>query len=108
MVVELLAFLNARLDEQERNSRECYGQECWCGYGDLDHAYIAADVEAKRKLIDALFGPMATIDHEWGCSHTPDQIKAGQCGSTSSDLEGLYLLAAPFAGHPDYQKKWAT
>jgi len=144
MVVDVLAFLNARLDEQEKAARDAggslwhvrhehtlSGRPCDCmvvegrdiliydegGHDRFQAAHIArhspetvlADVEAKRKLIDLLFEYTSKIDGEWSCSHTAEEIRTGECSDDYDyNLTGLYLLAAPFAAHPDYQTKWAT
>jgi len=65
------------------------------------------EVEAKRKLIDAVLDYEATIDGEWGCCHSAEQIAAGRCGETSPDeIDALRLLAQPYADRPGWREEW--
>jgi hypothetical protein len=124
MTGSLLDFLNARLNELEQEARagtihtrncatwkrlyengpSATHYRCDC----LVDNWLILDIASKRRLIDYVFEFAAALDGEHGCSHTAEQIKAGQCYSVSrgGDLDGLCLLALPFATHPDYQQEW--
>jgi hypothetical protein len=114
---DLVAFLTARLDELEHGADAKLVHSSACDAvrlvaelrGPCDcflPALIKADAMAKRQLIDVLFKHAAQIDGEWGCCHSADEIKAGKC-DTPDLTDGLALLAAPFAEHPDYRPEWA-
>ena len=95
---DLLAFLNARLDEDER-------------YLDSNRSHLwtqrpLREVTAKRAIIRAVFDYEATIDGEWGCGHSADDIAAGRCDSPDQ-IEALRVLAAVYDDHPDYRTAWA-
>lgn len=40
---------------------------------------------AARELLDEIFNYEARIDGEWGCCHSAEQIRAGQCPETNVD-----------------------
>lgn len=61
---DLGTFLNARLDEDERDidQIEAYGgccSGCHCGCADLDRA--RRDIEAKRSIVDACASPLSLL-----------------------------------------------
>lgn len=96
---DLITFLNARLDEDKRylnsNARHLWTQR------------PLREVAAKRALIEIAWQHAATIDGEWGCAHTVDEIKAGECsGSSPDESEICRVLAAVYNDHPDYQAAW--
>lgn len=77
---DLIAFLSARLDEEEQRIKrvEEYGgccSGCHCGCADLDRA--RRDIEAKRSIVDACAPPLS-------------------------------LLAAVYFDHPDYASAVGT
>lgn len=72
-----------------------------------DPAHVLAEIGARRKLIRWIFDYVATVDGEWGCGHTSEEIEAGRCPETNpDDIDGLRYLAAVYAGHPDYREEW--
>ena len=62
----------------------------------FDPAYVLADVEAKRRIVD-----LHTGEHE--CPRDGDN-----CGYWHEDeaCTTLRLLALPYAEHPDYRQEW--
>lgn len=130
---DAVAFVRARLDEREEAARAAGGQPwVWLERGPAgelvaptggamavridavtrehrkhialnDPAYALADIAAKRRIVDEIVdqikGMEERIDEEW-CAGDPVNY------DTSTGL--LRLLAAPFAGHPDYDPAWAV
>jgi hypothetical protein len=121
-VSDLVAFLNARLDEDEMVAKpfvnglgdasqwECdevggvirkHGVPIMHLETHLDAEFIArhdparvlADVEAKRRIVRE-----ATY---WSVDARPISPNARQFAGDT-----LRLLALPFAGHPDYREEW--
>jgi len=102
---DLVAFLRARLDEdairatlREWHAADCeelptpgseYTYPCNCGVPER----LAADVDAKRRILD-LHKAMAL---------NPDVHS--DAWTALGDL--LHLLALPYASHPDYRPEWA-
>lgn len=73
-----------------------------------DPARVLAEVAAKRRMVDQTFRYEATIDGEWGCCHSADEIARGECPATPVDGIGmLRLLAVVYADHADYRSDWA-
>jgi hypothetical protein len=138
---DLIAFLRARLDEDEQvalavpvtewregsswladlcdplpSQRRAYGipaevtlvtETDAAHIARWDPARVLAEVEAKRRILDIALAYEATIDGEWGCCHSADQIAAGRCPETNPDeISAIRVLAAPFADHPDYRAEW--
>ncbi len=64
-----------------------------------DPARDLAGCESKRKLIELAFEVAAKVDGEWGCCHTSEAIRAGQCeGAGLATAEPfLTALALPYA-----------
>lgn len=111
----LVAFLRARLDEDEQriNQVEEYGGCCsGCHCGCADPATRRADIAAKRRIIDE--HPIEEVgDYEqtlagenaqpYGCErcHEHDSliIGLGYC-------ETLRLLALPYIDRPGYKEEW--
>lgn len=72
-----------------------------------DPARVLRDVEAKRRLIDAILRYEAFIDGERGCCHDAEAISRGVCPDINPDrIEALRLLALPYAEHADYRQEW--
>jgi len=104
-VDDLIAFLRARLDEDEQAIRT-WESACWhleaCndtgGYLErFDERRMLAEVEAKRRLIDVLrsYEP----DTEWDTQ--PD------IGQRANNVAGaLRRLAQLYSEHPDYRPEW--
>lgn len=72
-------------------------------FADNDPAFVLADVEAKRRIIEA---------HQslWRSGRAPEHIGPA-CKTCSSQVEGwpcttLRLLALPYAGHPSFREEW--
>jgi len=118
-MTDIVEFLRARLDEAERLARAAAEEsdaEWYTGDGVVsnavgwdmrlfvaanDPAYVLADVEAKRRIVE---------EHVCPC---PDDC--GDCGACSGDHHAdptpapcttLRLLALPYAGHPEWQEEW--
>lgn len=85
MTDDLVAFLRARLDEDERDP------------GGWSPARVLAEVDAKRRIL---------AEHPW--RHEPDWPSGRQCRqcATEHPCTTLRLLALPYAGHPDYREEW--
>lgn len=72
-----------------------------------DPARVLAECEAKRRLIAFAYDADAIIDGERGCCHSGEAIQAGQCPyMRPDDNEGVRILAAVYASHPDYDPSW--
>lgn len=106
---DLIEFIRARLDEDERVARWAGGgiwhdvaavRESWlaeCNREDATHilrhdpARIRAEVDAKRRILE--LGTCAACEIEsQPCDHRDDV---------------LALLALPYADHPDYRPEWS-
>ena len=98
MISDLLAFVDARLDEKEASAKAAD-----------DPARVLREVAAKRKLIAFALENAARIDGEWGDCHEAAEIARGQCGDYGEDeaIEVLGPLAAIDSDHPDYRQEWA-
>lgn len=82
---ELIAFLRARLDEDEAGIRQALRTEDeWVSERDL------VDIQAKRMLIDD-----ADRDPDWSWT-----------GHGSAHWR-MCVLAMPYRDHPDYRPEWA-
>jgi hypothetical protein len=99
---DLVAFLRARLDEDEQAARD--GDDaCWhIDYCDdegkryherFDPARVLREVEAKRRILD---------EHGSGS----DSCDAHDASMRSIPCDTLLLLALPYADHPDYREEW--
>jgi len=123
-VTDLVAFLRARLDEDEVWAHETrqeyervYGPKYLASDVERDAglssglnvaARVLREVEAKRQIVDIILQYEAKVDGEWGCCHSAEQIAAGLCpDSVPGEIEGLRLLALPYDTHPDYDAAWA-
>jgi hypothetical protein len=98
---DIVAFLNARLDEDERYLKS-----------NQHHLWTERplrEVTAKRVLIAAVLRYETIIDGEWGDCHEEDEIAAGLCPEHQPDEMGaLRHLAAVWSDHPDYREEWAV
>jgi hypothetical protein len=80
---DLVEFLRARLDEDQRALTELAG-----AMQDYGSARVLAEVEAKRELINEL-----TLNEP----RPDDEVKVERM---------LELLALPYADHPDWREEW--
>lgn len=123
---DLVEFLRARLDEDEKIARDASGARLWRWsvhdlmiINDAGHmqrftpSRVLAEVEAKRRIMD-LHGP-ANSDgffgdpegHSGGCSTCTDLDYAGLATADGDwPCKTLCLLAVPYADHPDYDPAW--
>lgn len=124
---DLIAFLRARLDEDERTARHAT-QGPWVdelghpirGGHELrfiiaqqaqrwnsqhiarhDPARVLAEVEAKRRMIALCEPPL--VDVTWP-GDVARQYIPGEGEPWGADV--LRLLALPYDGHPDYRDTW--
>lgn len=109
---DLVAFLNARLDEDERVAADWPdvlppppdGHPFWQDTnGHLIYqprTRMLAEVEAKRNIIE-LHGR----HHE--CSTYNSFGGIDTCTWVTDECSTLLLLAQPYADHPDYDPDWA-
>jgi hypothetical protein len=106
MAADLLAFLRARLDEDEQIARCPFDKHG--GYAEYNdpghpghHLRVLAEVDAKRRILDEVVPDVAglelQIDGEWG---------VGPSTTDGTDTLLLKILALPYADHPDYQPEW--
>lgn len=98
---DLVAFLTARLDEDEAYANE---PGDWNEYnpGDpADPARVLREVEAKRRIIERA---------EFVDNHGPaiGHVRALDMTMAASSALGdvLQMLALPYADHPDYREAW--
>ncbi|MGG7608863.1 DUF6221 family protein [Streptomyces sp. ZG43] len=120
MTASLIAFLQARLDEDEEEARAAtQGDWVWSrefvtppGYhhrtvgplepGDAAHiarhnpARALAEVEAKRRIVRA---------HEKWCAGRCE-AKYPEGGFDAAHYWSVKSLAATYADHPDYREEW--
>lgn len=122
MTVDLIAFLSARLDEDERATRSVaadYG-DTWTVAGEdwvrgsngadvisepgaptahmarHDPARVLREIEAKRQILALHGGDLAKQSMFCGhCEH-------------DTPCPTLRLLALPYADHPDYRDVWRS
>lgn len=73
----------------------------------IEPSRALAQCKAYRRLIDAAFEHLYVIDGEWGCGHTAEEIRNGECDYNDGTLRGvLKALAAIWSDHPDYRQEW--
>lgn len=72
-----------------------------------DPARVLREVAAKRRLLGLIFAYEALDDAERGCSHTADQIAAGECAVKPGRIEALRTIAAVWRDHSDYDPTWS-
>jgi hypothetical protein len=124
---DLIAFIRARLDEDEQIAREADNRESdwWWGpaaespaerhIARYDPARVLREVEAKRKSL-GLHRPGAPAD----MADAGTLVVCVSCGPSGNDPDlymideqaSLYpcdtvrLLALPWSDHPDYREEW--
>ena len=128
---DLIAFLRARLDEQERKAREAAqraerwpvngtwhlegvehdvvgDEEAYCAPHNVEHiaandpAYVLADVDAKRRIIGQMADEAA--EGEYWLEYWREGSRPGN--NVEVAIWALLTLALPYADHPDYREEW--
>lgn len=110
MTGELTDFLTARLDDDEaaalagietrtrwRAPTSRTALHVVVKVGAWPAARVLAEVEAKRRIVDALDSLS-----DMGVDSTSDYAQ----GATAAWREALRLIAFPYADHPDYREEW--
>lgn len=81
---DLVAFLRARLDEQEESHAADWWQECKV-CREPAPCWFERDADAKRRIIEEGDDRYDGADEYWRV---------------------LTLLALPYVGHPEYREEW--
>ncbi len=102
---DLIAFLRARLDEDETS---VISGDCKCG--DVQRPDCAdrvlADVEVKRQIITE-HEPIGEVSGTFCSRCSQDEEQPPPVGWwIPFPCRTLRLLALPYAGHPDYDESW--
>jgi Family of unknown function (DUF6221) len=106
---DLVAFLRARLDEDEAYAREPQG---WNEYdpGDPgDPARVLREVEAKRKILADLPGYSKQRREFRDGMYLPENADYHSGHADGTDDSARYVarcLAAVYRDHPDYDEAW--
>lgn len=130
----LLEFIEARLTEDERVTRriesawrclsgtgeivasdgtnaEVCAEAHWEGVGEHmarhDPARVLHEVAAKRRLVQQILEYESQDDAERGCSHTAEQIAAGECPVKPEQVLALRLVASVWSDHEAYRPEWS-
>ncbi|WP_367138907.1 MULTISPECIES: DUF6221 family protein [Streptomyces] len=114
MTADLVAFLHARLDEDEATQKglndwhavDCESLPdgyritfgCDCGVP----ARMLAEVEAKRKILSDL----EKAEFSLSCAGIGTRPHDLLTGAVNSLRRVARLLALPYADHPDYREEW--
>ncbi|MEW1551552.1 DUF6221 family protein [Streptomyces tsukubensis] len=130
---DLIAFLNARLKEDEEAARDSIattGQ--WRDLGDAvlldagpditgldlnvaehiacwDPARVLREVDAKRQMVDASpvdCPPACRSEHTFSGSCSLRALGPAPARPPFTSESTLRLLALPYADHPDYKSEW--
>jgi len=122
---DLVAFLRARLDEDEQTARAavgCEGEargwvEMWSGEMEREQAHaerfsparVLAEVDAKRRIL-ALHGPVI-LRGGTGAKYYDTTTVCGSCElpqfpEHAFPCPTLRLLALSYREHPDYRPEW--
>lgn len=90
---DLVAFVNARLDEDERSATT--DERHWADVPDavFSSTRLLTEVASKRKVLAFL---RAASDPAWATYAVAGEAR-----------EALKAMALPFADHPDYRAEWA-
>ncbi|WOH20141.1 DUF6221 family protein [Paenarthrobacter sp. GOM3] len=92
--MNIIEFLEARLDEDEMEARDMAGTEWYDGGWPDDHCNkILAESETKRAII-----AQCRVDHEDSLTRNDDTLELATVV--------LYLLAQVYSAHPDYDPGW--
>ena len=118
-VMTLSEFLLARIAEDETIARENTWPEAAhtsaCRYDQIElltgckckiPSRVLAECEAKRRIVAIALEHMETTDGQWGCGHSADRKRTGDCHDSLHDDGILQALALPHVDHPDYHAKW--
>lgn len=110
MSTDLVAFLKARLDEDEQvaaevspsgslRAAELMVVQDGYGFGaiSIDSARVLAEVQAKRAILDAHEDPARPPSRWDGCDD--------ECQWDALRYV-LQVLALPYASHPDFDEAW--
>ena len=105
-VNELLAFLEARIAEDEKGNQPDTDPESWCDRiagTHYDHARVSGEIAAKRAIIKTYHScrDAEIMTTEFG----PKLVTSGMVKGLEVALK---CLANPYATHPDYRKEWAS
>jgi len=117
-VTDIVEFIKARVDEDERAAQACLSRDWTVRNGTLhddqpfdsgdlgierlrhiarhDPARVLREVEAKRRLLAKHAHVVDGTQSSWTWFE----------GSESASREVAQLLALPFSDHPDYQEAW--
>ncbi len=107
-MVELIAFLRARTEEDRQASGKIHHGECdsvpgtWDDGGTCDCRWprrVLAEVEAKRGIIDNAEAARDQFTHDGG--RDPELQIAAEAWELA-----LRVLGTAYAGHPDYREDW--
>ena len=118
-MTDIVAFLNARLDEDEAAAKEAWGVEWDWRYvarpfgehpsiahtvhiARHDPARVLRDVEADRVLL-ALHDELWRLYRAFEEAGEPGPISLGRAQALSRVLR---IRAARFSDHPDYRAEW--
>lgn len=116
--MDLAEFLLARINEDEAEIREGYGQE---EENVFSKERLLAECDAKRRVVAKLQDERhdviddcwytcaaATEDRDGGeCCNDTSRGGSCDCGRDNRVNGYLELLALPYADHWDYQPEWA-
>lgn len=90
--MEIIEFLEARLAEDEVESRDAIREEPYPeGWGNILATRILAECAAKRKIIEHF----NRIDWDYEPAGDQDYME-----------KFLFIIAEPYKDHPDYQRHW--
>jgi hypothetical protein len=100
----LVEFISARLDETEQQARE----DEWVHLAPGWTAYILADVDAKRRIIEMHADVEFTAD--W-LKEPRTFHSCAMCGTADEypvdwPCKTLLALTLPYADHPDFDPAW--
>lgn len=125
---DLVSFLQARLDEDERAAQAAQADEYWHKWHDstfaawqfddqvaehvrrLTPARMLAEVEAKRWIIDMWEddpSAVRTLPDGVHDGRDPDEVETQVAVAEVVD-DIVRILALPYADHPDYDPAWAV
>jgi hypothetical protein len=112
-VSDLVAFLKARLGEDENTAKIAQntpGEQslAWCLSSDLQTPVVKsspvralAEVEAKRRIIEE------HAENRYGdCRICGGSDSCGCMSGSDHPCDTLRLLALPYAWHPEYRQEW--
>jgi len=93
--MDIVEFLKARLDEDEREARICLNRWATEGHGTRRRwDQQLREVAAKRRIVDLAWHHLGDEEYGWGMEEAKRQM--------------LGILATVYADHPDYDPGWAA